>query len=164
MSLSLWFTLYLHFLSFFELFENGTNPYYSTFLAVVRQIFPVWLATRITFLSFSYCSCSLSNQFWLHTSLLTPTNPDFIKCLPCSFETRAMAASELPPLTPVDTTQTTRQLSAASHPLAGSLSCLLEIIRCSTHLLSLLTAEIEPWFNRIVYPCLPPTSTDTQAL
>ena len=52
----------------------------------------VWLATQITFFSFSYWYCSLSNQLWLQTSLRTPTNLDFIKCLPW-----AMAASDYPP-------------------------------------------------------------------
>ena len=51
-------------------------------------------------------------------TVVPPTNPDFIKCLPCSLR---QGPWQLPtaPLTPVETTQVTRQFLAASHPFAG---------------------------------------------
>ena len=83
MSLSVWFTLHLHFL--FLNYLKMELPLVTKICSCAPKYSPfqlVWLATQITFFSFSYWYCSLSNQLWLQTSLRTPTSFDFIKCPP----------------------------------------------------------------------------------
>ena len=89
MSLSLWFTLHLHFL--FLNYLKMELPLVTKICSRAPKYSPfqlLWLATQITFFSFSYWYCSLSNQLWLQTSLRTPTSFNFMKCPPYNLRQR----------------------------------------------------------------------------
>ena len=121
MSLSAWFTSHFCFL-FLNYMKMALPFVIQSSLQSCAWLFPVLISVTCypNHFPFIQLLLLLTVKPAVATDLTVepPTNPDFIKCLPCSLRQWPW---QLPtaPLIPVDTTQVTRQLLAASHPLAG---------------------------------------------
>ena len=173
MSLSVWFTSHFGFL-LLNYMKMALPFVIQSSLQSCAWLFPVSISVTCypNHFPFIQLLILLTVEPAVATDLTVepPTNPDFIKCLPCSLRQGPWQLPTAPPhpsrhhtsdqtafgcLPPIGwISRICPKCSTHSHTIQGCekaalhallLSCLIEFIRCSKHLLSLFTAEIKPW-------------------